>query len=171
MGEVGSIWSGWVQGMAWVGSDGWLLLGPGRGRRDDRGVVDAAGGGSTRACERLRAGSPRTGVGGCSEDGWVTDPPLREIGPGTPGWLMHPGVWFDTVLRRTPNRLTTNGRRVLWAGHLDRKTPHPDPLPQEREQTKTPYPCVKTRRGPGRRGRWLGLGRRGGGSIWSRCRS
>ena len=33
-GEVWSGWFGWAPGMAWVRLDGWLLLGPGRGRRD-----------------------------------------------------------------------------------------------------------------------------------------
>ena len=33
------------------------------------------------------------------------------------GWSRCWGVWFDTVLRRTPNRLTTNGQAwvVGWA--------------------------------------------------------
>ncbi len=70
-GEVGSIWSGWVaRGVVrqahqrrWVGFGRWLLLDPGRGRRDG-------------------------------------------------------GGWFDTGLRETPARLTTNG----CTGGLDRKT-------------------------------------------------
>ena len=48
-GEVRSCWFGWEPGVAWARSDGWLLLDPGRGRRDGGGIRGRGGrGGSGR---------------------------------------------------------------------------------------------------------------------------
>ena len=61
--EVRSGWFGWVPGMAWVRLEGWLLLGPGRGRRD--------GGGERRG----GAGAGGRGPG-CTQPG----PQVHELG-------------------------------------------------------------------------------------------
>ena len=65
--------------------------------------------GSTRASEGLRPGSPRTDWR--RRAGRGRRPYARrdaDVGGLVGGWVLW-GVWFDTVLRRTPNRLTTNG--------------------------------------------------------------
>ena len=60
------------------------------------------------ALRGLRAGSPRTAVGVSGRGRFETGPYARGRGTGWEGWVQS-ALWFDTPLRRTSGRLTTNG--------------------------------------------------------------
>ena len=143
---MGAFGQAGLPGVAGCAGCSGLVLGPGRGRRDDEEGCDAGRSGwlgcaGGRGCcwvpggdagmaegiaweggvpgvwfdtalRGLRAGSPRTGVGGARwlrgrRAGRRRRPYERGRGrrPGLGCW----GVWFDTGRRGTLARLTTNG--------------------------------------------------------------
>ena len=82
-------------GTGWQVAPGVIMaLGPGRGRRDGGDWIPAEDAGMTEK----------------EEDGRVSDAaPTRDRDAGGRGGCRIPGGWFDTALRRTSARLTTNG--------------------------------------------------------------
>ena len=79
MGEVRSRWCGWVPGVASVRSDGWVLLGPGRGRRDVGGECR----GDVGAGKQNTSGSrdPSADLAMTGEGAWWRVPGCAQPGP------------------------------------------------------------------------------------------
>ncbi len=178
VGMWGGRWTyeSWSIGVAARCHECWLLLGPGRGRRDSGG--ESLGGLGVGALwfdttvRRLPVGSPRTGWGPAGVRGGR----LGGLGAGV--------LWFDSSLRKTPGRLTTNGGGPVGLGA--RKTGGSGTRPYERTRgrvvrhgsPKDSHPATSTSSGQAhhervgdggcaeeagwKRGRCAGSGRNGG---------